>query len=182
MRPESFDSGRILYVDATIVLTYNRLMAKKQPIQPVEQLAFASDEEMLFENLVRTHDLIAAAYHELFAGFDLSHAQYGVLLAVQASGDDGLPSQKIKVRILTRVPDVTRLVDRLVKSGLVSRERSEADRRVIYVKLTKEGRLVLDELMEPVEALRNRIFGHMSAADQAKLNSLLIEARENVQE
>jgi DNA-binding MarR family transcriptional regulator len=157
-------------------------MGKKLPSQPAEQLAFSSDEELLFENLVRTHDLIASAYHELFSGFDLSHAQYGVLLAVQASGDDGLPSQKIRSRILTRGPDVTRLVDRLVNSGLVTRERSETDRRVIYVKLTKDGQLLLDELAEPVEALRNRIFGHMSAANQAKLNSLLIEARENVSE
>lgn len=155
-------------------------MAKKRPQQPVEQLAFASDEEMLFENLVRTHDLIAAAYHDLFSGVDLSHAQYDVLLAVQASGDDGLPSQKIKGRILTRVPDVTRLVDRLINAGLVARERSESDRRVIYVKLTKEGRELLDELSEPVESLRNSIFGHMSADKQAKLNAMLIEARENV--
>lgn len=79
--------------------------------------------------------------------------------------------------MVARDPDVTRLVDRLEKAGLVERERSVEDRRVVLVRITREGRALLKRLREPTAALHRAQLGHVARKDLARLSALLVDAR-----
>lgn len=145
----------------------------KKPLQELhhaEQLDFAPPEQLAHIAILRAADRLQADFLHLFKGYDLSPAQYNVLRILRGAGPKGLPTQKVSQRLITRVPDVTRLVDRLIKSGLVERVRCEEDRRVVYVTLTKDGHERLEELDEPVLKLHQKQLGHIP---EAKLIQLL---------
>ena len=79
--------------------------------------------------------------------------------------------------MVTRVPDVTRLLDRLTTDGLVTRERASDDRRVVLSKITPQGLDLVDSLDEPIAALEKKLLGHMSAEELRSLSRLLEKAR-----
>lgn len=76
------------------------------------------------------------------------------------------------------MPDVTRLLDRMEAAGLVIRERSTGDRRLVHTRLTSRGRELVDALDGPIVAEQRRRLGHMSAEQLAALNDLLTIARQ----
>ena len=79
--------------------------------------------------------------------------------------------------MLTRVPDVTRLVDRLVEAGYAERSRQDHDRRVVRVRILKAGLTLLEKLDAPVDALPTQLFAALSQSELQKLNLLLVKAR-----
>jgi DNA-binding MarR family transcriptional regulator len=79
--------------------------------------------------------------------------------------------------MITRVPDVTRLVDRLEARGLAARVRGTEDRRVVRIRLLDPGRALLASLDAPVSALLVDALGHLGPQKLAALNDLLCEAR-----
>jgi DNA-binding MarR family transcriptional regulator len=127
-------------------------------------------------NVVRLHERLDGEFEELFRQAGLSGAQYNVLRILRGAPREGLACQAIGERLLTRVPDVTRLLDRLEAAGLVTRRRSEEDRRVVLTRLTRAGRALLTRLDEPVAALHRRQFAGMPAAALATLNRALEQA------
>ena len=88
-----------------------------------------------------------------------------------------MPSLEIGDRMITRVPDITRLVDRLEADGLVRRRRCEEDRRVVWVAITPKGLKLLDEMEEPLKRLHQEQFGHMAREECVELSRLLVKAR-----
>ena len=109
-------------------------------------------------NLVRAHELLVGQFDALFRAHGLTQTQYNALRILRGGPREGYPCQAIGERLLTRVPDVTRLIDRLEKAGLVSRARGKEDRRVVLIKLTAKGRRLCDSLDEPVEQLHREQF------------------------
>lgn len=89
----------------------------------------------------------------------------------------GLPSLEIADRMITRVPDITRLVDGLEEAALVARKRCSEDRRVVYVGITKKGLELLELLDGPLKQLNEELLRHMSDGELAELNRLLVKAR-----
>jgi DNA-binding MarR family transcriptional regulator len=138
---------------------------------------FESKEQETFIALARTYEHLTGAFAQLFGAHGLSAAQYNVLRILRGAGPDGVPAQKIAERLITRDPDVTRLVDRLVKTGYVSRSRCESDRRVVWVRLTERGAEVLGALDQPVRDLHKSQLAHMSESSLEQLTDLLVEAR-----
>lgn len=147
----------------------------QQELKKREPFAVAEQEAML--NLLRTADRLQLDFIRLFRQHGLSHAQYNILRILRGEGGDGLPSLEIGARMITLVPDITRLVDRLEAAGLVSRDRSATDRRVIRVRITPEGLDRLDRLDEPVLALHRRLLGHLGPDELQTLSALLVKAR-----
>src|SRR5688572_14320710 len=93
---------------------------KRKPFELVEEEAFL--------NLIRTSDLLQGEFARLFKEFDLSETQYNALRILRGAkdeGDGGLPCGEVANRMITRDPDVTRLLDRLEKRGMVSRCREQ---------------------------------------------------------
>jgi DNA-binding MarR family transcriptional regulator len=140
--------------------------------------AFGTQEQTAFLNVLRTNGLLENVAERFFRDFGLSIATYNVLRILRNSPKDGRTCSQVGDEMVARVPDVTRLVDRLEESGLVKRSREQEDRRVVRVTLTAKGAELLDRLNGPVEALHRQQLGHMSAAELAELNRLLAKARE----
>ncbi len=108
-------------------------------------------------NIQRTAGLLDAGMAELLKPLDLSSAQYNVLRILRGAGKAGLPCGEIGCRMVTRDPDITRLLDRLEKRALIGRFRETGDRRVITVRITAEGLLTLKGLDSAVDRyVRNR--------------------------
>lgn len=136
-------------------------------------------EEVAFLDLVSTCDLLSRGPAVLLKDEDLSATQYNVLRILRGS-PDGLPCGEIASRMITRDPDVTRLLDRLERRGLISRWRETKDRRVVMVKITAEGLKLLRRLDEPVQAMHRRQLGHVGKTRLRELAELLEAAREKI--
>ncbi|MBI1189997.1 MAG: MarR family transcriptional regulator [Tepidisphaera sp.] len=128
-------------------------------------------------NLMRTGAMLAGDFAALFKSRGLSEAAYNTLRVLRGAGDTGRPCHEIGEHLVARVPDVTRMVDRLEAAGLVTRERSARDRRVVNVRLTPKGLQVVTELDAPVVQLHQRQLGHLTRAELVELNRLLVKAR-----
>jgi len=138
---------------------------------------FDQPEEEAGLNLLRTVDAIRAPTERLFAEHGLSDSQYNVLRILRGHGGDGIPCSEIGEQMISRMPDVTRLVDRLEQSKLVERARTASDRRVVLVKLTDPGRALLAKLDGPVRQLQVDMLGHLTRAELAELTRLLVKVR-----
>lgn len=138
---------------------------------------FASPEAEAFLNVLRTSAQLVGSLVEVLRPHGLTQPQYNVLRILRGAGAGGLPSGEVAARMVTREPDITRLLDRMEARALVVRERSPADRRVVTTRLTTEGRALTDALDAPVQALHARQLGHLSADELAALNALLVRAR-----
>jgi len=133
-------------------------------------------EETAFLDLIRTCDLLSRRPALLLKDEDLSSTQYNVLRILRGALD-GLPCGEIASRMITRDPDVTRLLDRLEKRGLILRWRETKDRRVVLVRITPEGLKLLARLDEPVEEMHRRQLGHLGQNRLSTLTELLAAAR-----
>ncbi len=137
---------------------------------------FASAGEEAYLNVVRTGAVLQEPFAALFREHGLSASAYNVLRILRGwwRGRDGARKHcEIGREMVVRVPDVTRLVDRLEKDGLVRRERSATDRRVVHVSITERGLELIDELDAAVMALQARLFGHMDEGELRRLSELL---------
>src|SRR5437660_7906776 len=94
---------------------------------------FDSLEQEVFLNLWRTYDRLRALEDELFARFDLTPQQYNVLRLLRAVHPSTLPTLALADRLVSRAPDITRMLDKLEERGLVVRERPPENRRVVRV-------------------------------------------------
>ena len=139
---------------------------------------FASPAIEAYLNLLRTADQLQHEFRRLFKAHGITEPQYNVLRILRGAGPDGLPCLAIGERMVTRVPDVTRLLDRLENAALVSRERSNNDRRVVVARVTRKGLRVLDALDEPTLERHEQLLGHLAATEIAELNRLLEKARD----
>lgn len=139
---------------------------------------FQVREEELFLNIVRTADLLSRKGVELLKAADLSPNQYNVLRILRGAGAEGLACGEIGERMVTRDPDVTRLLDRLEKRDLVKRSRDKGDRRVVTARIAPAGLDLLRQLDEPVMQWHKAQLGHLDAKQQEALIHLLELARE----
>lgn len=141
---------------------------------------FSSTEEEVSLNILRTAALLEHAVAERLKPHGLTQTQYNVLRILRGAGEDGLCRNEVGERMLKPVPDVTRLLDRLVDSGLVARDRDEEDRRFVTARITSKGLERLELLDEPVAGMHEELLGHMKKSDLRKLVELLEESRERM--
>lgn len=142
---------------------------QKKPFRHVEQEAFV--------NLQRTADALMQGLAAILKPIGLSASQYNVLRILRGAGSDGLACREVAERMVTRDPDVTRLLDRLEDRGLVTRTREQGDRRIITVRITEEALRILADLDAPVAELHVRQLGHLGKDRLRTLIDLLETAR-----
>ena len=138
---------------------------------------FSSLQEEVVLSMLRTADQLAAPIHELLREADLSLSQYNALRILRGSGEEGLPCGEIAARMIRRDPDLTRLLDRLETRGLVTRSRTEADRRVVRATLTDAGSRLLESLDSRVQAAAKQTLAHLPKEKLELLCKLLDQAR-----
>ncbi len=131
-------------------------------------------EENASVDLFRTADLLSRAPAQLLKSEDLSATQYNVLRILRGALT-GLPCGEIAGRMITRDPDITRLLDRLSKRGLIARRRETKDRRVVLTRITPEGLELLARLDAPMQKLHCKQLGHLGR-NRLKALAELLEA------
>ena len=143
---------------------------------------FTSVEQEVFLNVQKTADCLMAEVAEFFKPHGISPTQYNVLRILRGEGAGcceggradpkakGLACGEIGERMITRDPDMTRLLDRLEDRGLIGRERDKADRRMITTRITDAGLELLKTLDQPLLELHKKQLGHLGPR---KLNELL---------
>lgn len=138
---------------------------------------FSSIEEEVYLGLLRTADSISSRAAALFKSQEVSPTQYNVLRILRGAGPSGLRCSEIGERMITHDPDITRLLDRMEKAGLILRTRGEQDRRVVVTSITTEGLELLRTLDRPVAELHKRSLSHLGERKLRTLLNLLDEAR-----
>src|SRR5258708_26832374 len=136
-------------------------------------------EEALFLELLRTTDMLSRGLVQVLKAEDLSPTQYNVLRILRGSRE-GLPCGEIASRMITRDPDITRLLDRLEKRSLISRCRETKDRPPVMSRITPEGLKLLARLDEPVQEGHRKQLGHLGRERLRALTELLQAARAEV--
>lgn len=137
----------------------------------------ASLETEVFLNLLRTADALLRGVEQALESSGLSHTQYNVLRILRGAGREGLACREIGERMLTRDPDITRLLDRLEARGLVGRARGQPDRRVVRTHITREGLGLLRGLDAPMEQVHRRQLGSLGRSRLRTLVGLLERVR-----
>jgi DNA-binding MarR family transcriptional regulator len=139
--------------------------------------ARGSVEEAAFLDLLRTCDLLSRGPAQFLKSEDLSPTQYNVLRILRGALPAGLACGEIANRMITRDPDITRLLDRLEKRELISRCRETKDRRMVVARITAQGLKLLGRLDEPVQEMHRKQLGHLGTAKLRELQDLLVAAR-----
>ena len=170
----NYDIGGALAVAESQVVTLT--MGKLQD-DIKQKKRFRSAEAEAFLNLLRTADVLTRGMEEAVKPSGLSHTQYNVLRILRGAGSTGLACREIGERMITHDPDVTRLLDRLEVRGLITRSREKGDRRVVTIRVTKEGMSILEQLDEPMEQALKRQLGHVRKEQLRRLSKLLELAR-----
>lgn len=135
----------------------------------------ASLEERIFISLLKTADSLAQEAEQLVRPANLTGTQYNVLRILRGAEPQGLPCRGIGERLISHDPDITRLLDRMEKRGLITRERQEDDRRVVKTRITPLGLGLLKPLDQPMRELHKRQFRHAAATRLRILSSILEE-------
>jgi DNA-binding MarR family transcriptional regulator len=136
-------------------------------------------EEDAFLDLLRTTDMLSRGPAWVLKKEGLSATQYNVLRILRGAGQ-AIPCGEVSKRMITRDPDVTRLLDRLEKRGLISRIRQTEDRRTVLAGITPEGLKLLARLDRPVQEAHRRQLGHLGPKRLQTLADLLRVARQEV--
>lgn len=138
---------------------------------------FDSLEQEAYLSLWRTYDRLRGLEDEFFRPYDLTPQQYNVLRLLQAQHPALLPTLDVANRLVSRAPDITRMLDKLEQRGLVTRARSESDRRTVLVGITPAGVLLLSEMHEPLRACHEQQLGHLPPESLRQLIELLRQVR-----
>lgn len=143
-------------------------IGKKRPFDQTEVEAYL--------NLVRTYEHLEAMCARFFKAHGISSPQYNVLRILRGHKQP-MRTYQVAEDMVTREPDITRLLDRLVSRGFIMRQRCADDRRVVWVQLSESGIALLKKLDRPVSELHRAMLGHLSERKLRQLSKLLFETR-----
>ncbi len=157
---------------------YTEFVAKGIQAEIKQTKPFSSLEEEALIALQRTADQLQGKAAEMLKPFGISPTQYNALRILRGAGPQGRSCSEIGERMINRDPDITRLLDRLERRGLVQRTRERKDRRVITTRITAAGTDLLKTLDRPVTEFNKKMLGHLRAPELRTLLALLEAARE----
>ena len=152
-------------------------MSMLQPRQGRAHRRFDSLEQEAFLGLWRSYDRLRALEDELFGRHGLTPQQYNALRLLRAEHPGKVPTLDLAARLVSRAPDITRLLDKLERRDLIVRERPADNRRVVRVGITEAGLALVNDLREPLRRCHARQLGHLSRKALEDLIALLRAAR-----
>ena len=141
---------------------------------------FLNPEEELFLSLARTSDMLGNMLVDFLKEHGLSTTQYNVLRILRGAGEKGLTCGEISVRLVTRDPDVTRLLDRLEHRNLITRSRDTVDRRVVSVYISRDGLHLVEILAQPIIDIHKGQFSFMTPEEMRNMLDQLTRIRESM--
>lgn len=148
-----------------------RLLNEIKQTKPITPHALAQLE------LMRTSDFATRAVARVLKPYGITPVQYNVLRILRGAGGEGLPCGEIADRMITQAPDITRLLDRMNKLGLLERKRQELDRRVVVVHISGKGLELVNSLDTIIQDHNQSMLHHFTKAQLTALIDLLELAR-----
>ena len=146
--------------------------------EAIKQKTFRSESQKLNVNFIYTYSWIINNQKPVFQQYGLTMQQYNVLRILRGNHPDPYSTHMIRDRMLDKMSDVSRIVDRLCKKGLVDSNQCSSDKRLVDVNITEKGLKLLKEMDKTVD-LMERMFNNLSKEEQVKLNELLDKIRED---
>lgn len=143
----------------------------------IKQTRFASPAQEALLNVLVTSSWLLNELSALMAPFGVTPTQYNVLRILRGSHPSKLTCTEIGRRMLDRTPDVTRLLNRLERAGLVTRSRASHDKRVVEVSITEKGLELLARMQPVVDAAQERLMSRLSPEELRLLSELLDRLR-----
>jgi len=128
-------------------------------------------------SVLRTAAVLDHHLGEALKPFGITSTQYNVLRILRGAGRNGLCGREIAERLISRVPDVSRLLDRMEDLGLIRRDRDPSDRRHVTARITGKGEGVLRQATPPLEAIERARFGQLDAGRLERLIDALSQVR-----
>ncbi len=156
---------------------YNFIMPSKLQQDIKQSKPFANIESEVYLNIVLLAQELGSPVKSLLKTAGLSPAQYNVLRILRGAGDEGLTCSEVGKRMVHRVPDVTRILDRLECRGLIARRRRDDDRRVVCAQILPAGQTLIDPLDGPIATVHANTLGAMPPEQLHALRDLLDAAR-----
>ena len=141
---------------------------------------FPSPHQEAVVALIRTADIVRRAVGDVVEPHGITAQQYNVLRILRGAGDAGLPTLEIAERMIEQTPGITRLIDRLERKKLVTRERSSTDRRCVYCRITEAGLALLGRLDAPLQDAAAQCFESFTKRALAQLVESLDRTRERM--
>lgn len=141
---------------------------------------FRSLEQEAFLSVGRTWAVLDHAFSEALRAYDITPTQYNVLRILRGAGETGLCRAEVMERMVAKVPDGTRLLDRMEGAGLIARQRDAKDRRYVTTRITETALALLEKLDGPVQALHREHFAGLDEEDLGRLIELLGRVRSRV--
>ena len=141
---------------------------------------FVSVEQEAFLSIVRTSALLMDRVELFLRPYGITLTQYNVLRILRGAASEGLCRNDVTQRMIAKVPDGTRLLDRLESAGLIARARDSDDRRQVTTRITNAGLKLLDELDNPVQELHRKHFSALNKTELRTLVKILGDVRDSV--
>lgn len=146
-------------------------------VRTPKKRGFDSPQQQVYLSMWRTYDRLRAIEEALFDQWNLTAQQYNVLRLLEAKHPEPLPTLQLSARLISRSPDITRMLDKLEEQGWIQRERSTEDRRAVMVALKPKGRTKLRDMAAQVKAMHVAQLGHLTVEQMRDLLALLEVAR-----
>ena len=153
----------------------NRILEEIRQTLPID-----SPQEEAVLNVLRTADALQRGLELLLKSHGITAAQYNVLRILRGAGKQGLPCGGIAERLITAEPDITRLLARMERLGLLVRKREVTDRRVVTTTATKRGLQLLNRVEAPLRELQQKQFALLNEREIASLIGGLEKVRESI--
>lgn len=131
--------------------------------------------------IIRTSWRLMDAFERALKPFGITVTQFNVLRILRGSNPDGLCRNELADRMVTRMPDMTRLLDRMEDMGLIERSRDPDDRRMVRTQITKKGLKLLEQVDETARAEQDRPFERLDDEEVRMLIEMLQTIRESLQ-
>jgi DNA-binding MarR family transcriptional regulator len=138
---------------------------------------FVSVQQEAFLSILRTASELSHAADTFLRKFEITQQQYNVLRILRGAGAEGLCRNEISARMVAAAPDMSRLLDRMEKSGWITRERAEDDRRQVSTFITDSGQKLLKMIEAPVSDQIHRLFEGVKSTDLTMLVDVLAQIR-----
>lgn len=153
------------------------MAALKQEI--AQQLPFSSVEEEAMLNIMRTADCLHRVFQHRTRDWGVTSTQYNVLRILRGAQPQGLTCSAIGDRMITAVPDITRLLGRMKAQKLIKQQRDKRDRRVVWTQISATGLELLSKMDSEINRIPRELLGHLNREELAELIRLLELARKN---
>jgi DNA-binding MarR family transcriptional regulator len=141
--------------------------------QRLKQSKFESPEQEAFLNIIVTANFLRMRNDDILCKYGITTPLYNVLRILKGKYPEGYPRCDIISRMMEQAPDVTRLIDKLLKDGYVERFESESDRRLSLTRITEKGLALLEKIKPELDQMHRLISNNLTKEERKELSVLL---------